>query len=178
MVRAPSASAQKVILYFHGGGYVIGSINSHRHLVSELSRASGMSALLLGYRLAPEAPFPAALEDACAAYRWLLVEGIRPEKIMLGGDSADCGLAIATLVALRDAGEALPAAAICISPWTDLEAIGESYTTRAANDPMCHRPGILRLAEICLAGRNPRTPLASSLYGDLRRLPPLTIHVG
>ena len=177
-VRAPGASGEKVILYFHGGGYVIGSINSHRNLVANLSRSSGMSVLLLGYRLAPEAPFPAAVEDACAAYRWLLREGVKPEKIVLGGDSAGGGLAIAALVALRDVGERLPAAGICTSPWTDLEASGESYTTRAAQDPMCHQRGILRLAEIYLAGQNPRSPLASPLYADLRGLPPLLIHVG
>jgi acetyl esterase/lipase len=177
-LAAPGAREDEVVLYFHGGGYVIGSIDTHRALVGRISRASAMTALILGYRLAPEHPFPAALEDATAAYRWLLSTGIRPEKIVLAGDSAGGGLAIATLVALREGGVPLPAAAVCISPWTDLEVSGESMTSRAAIDPMCHKQGISRLAEIYLAGRDPRSPLASPLNADLTGLPPLLVHVG
>jgi epsilon-lactone hydrolase len=177
-IKAPGASDQKVLLYFHGGGYVIGSLNSHRELVARLSRATGLSAFALDYRLAPEHPFPAAIDDAIAAYKWLLVSGVNPNGIVIGGDSAGGGLAIATLVHLRDAREALPACGICISPWVDLEASGESYTLRDAIDPMCHKQEILNPAKTYLAGHDPRAPLASPLHADLQGLPPLLIHVG
>jgi monoterpene epsilon-lactone hydrolase len=177
-IKAPGASDEKVLLYFHGGGYVIGSLNSHRELIARLSRATGLSALAVDYRLAPEHPFPAAVDDAIAAYKWVLASGIDPNRIIIGGDSAGGGLAIATLISLRDAGEDLPACGVCISPWVDLEASGESYTLRAALDPMCHKQEILNLAKTYLAGQDPRTPLASPLHADLVGLPPLLIHVG
>jgi acetyl esterase/lipase len=177
-VKAPGASEEKVLLYFHGGGYVIGSLNSHRELIARLSRASGLSALAVDYRLAPEHPFPAAVDAAIAAYKWLLASGIEPNRIVIGGDSAGGGLAIATLVSLRDAVEDLPACVVCISPWVDLEASGKSYTLRATIDPMCHKQEILNLAKTYLAGQDPRAPLASPLYANLRGLPPFLIHVG
>lgn len=177
-VKAPGVSAEKVMLYFHGGGYVIGSLNSHRELVARLSRASGISALALEYGRAPERPFPTAVKDATAAYRWLVARGFDPSRIAIAGDSAGGGLAIAALVALRDAGDPLPACGVCMSPWVDLEATGDSYVTRAKRDPLCNRKGILNLAKLYLAGHDPRLPLAAPLHADLRNLPPLLIHVG
>src|SRR5882757_793775 len=120
------ATPSRALLYFHGGGFFFGSLQSHRHLVSRLAVAAGVTAVSIDYRLAPEHPFPAALDDAVAAYRWLLTQGSRPEDIALGGDSAGGGLALATLIYLRDRGETLPAAAICISPSTDLAKEGAS----------------------------------------------------
>src|SRR5438105_3214737 len=131
-VSVPNSDPSVVLYYLHGGGYVVGSLNTHRDLVSRLCRAAGCRALNIDYRLAPEHPFPAAVEDAVAGYRWLLAQGVEPERVIIAGDSAGGGLTVATLIALRDAGERLPAAAVCISPWTDLEGTGESAKTRAA----------------------------------------------
>jgi acetyl esterase/lipase len=172
------AGTERVILYLHGGGYVLGSINTHRELVSRIARASGARALLIDYRLAPEHPFPAAVEDATAAYRWLLGQGIAPERLVIAGDSAGGGLTVATLVALRDADDPLPAAAVCLSPWVDLEAIGESMTTKAEGDPNIQRNLVTMLAAAYLAGADPRSALAAPLYADLSGLPPLLIQVG
>ena len=177
-VQAPNAIAQRVILYLHGGGYVIGSIATHRGLAGRLSQAAAARVLLLDYRLAPEHPFPAAVDDATAAYRWLLAQGVEPARLVIAGDSAGGGLTIATLVALRDAGVPLPAAAVCQSPWIDLEGLGESVTTKAATDPLVQKDMLLQLGAWYLAGANPRTPLAAPLYADLRQLPPLLIQVG
>jgi acetyl esterase/lipase len=134
--------------------------------------------LLIDYRLAPEHPHPAAVEDAVAAYRFLLQQGISPKRIALAGDSAGGGLVVATLVALRDAGEKLPAAGVSLSPWIDLECLGESMKTKAALDPMVQKEGVLQLAALYLGGKSPRTPLAAPLYADLSGLPPLLIQVG
>jgi epsilon-lactone hydrolase len=177
-IQAPGADPKRVILYLHGGGYVIGSIRTHREMISRLSRAAGVRCLAVDYRLAPEHPFPAAVEDATTAYRWLVKQGISPKKIVVAGDSAGGGLTIATLVNLRDQRDELPAAAVPISPWVDLEGIGESMTARAALDPMVQKPGLLQLAGHYLAGKSPRTPLAAPLYADLTGLPPLLIQVG
>jgi len=177
-VSTPEASAARVILYLHGGGYVIGSINTHRDLASRLSRAAGARVLLIDYRLAPEHPFPAAVDDATAAYRWLLATGVAPAQIAIAGDSAGGGLTVATLVALRDAGAPLPAAGVCLSPWVDLEGIGASMTTKASVDPMVQRDGLLQMAALYLNGQPARTPLAAPLYADLTGLPPLLVQVG
>ncbi len=177
-VAAPNAAEDRLILYLHGGGYVIGSINTHRDLAARLSRAAQARVLVIDYRLAPEHPFPAAVEDATAAYRWLLANGADPRCTVVAGDSAGGGLTVATLVALRDASDPLPAAGICFSPWIDLEAIGESMTSRAALDPMVQRDLVLPMAQAYLAGADPRTPLAAPLYADLHGLPPLLIQVG
>lgn len=177
-VVAPGALANRVLLYLHGGGYVIGSINTHRDLAGRLSRAAAARVLVIDYRLAPEHPYPAAVEDATAAYRWLLRNGATPARTVIAGDSAGGGLTVATLVALRDAGEPLPAAGICLSPWVDLEGLGASMTTRAGADPMVQKPGLLEFAGLYLGGAAPRTPLAAPLYADLQGLPPLLIHVG
>jgi len=166
------------VLYLHGGGYVIGSPRSHRHLAAAIASAGQATGLLLDYRLAPEHPFPAAVEDATAAYRWLLEQGIAPGHVVIGGDSAGGGLTVATLVALRDAGVPRPAAGVCISPWTDLTFGGASYRTRAQSDPIVSRPGIDGMAQAYLGATPPRTPLASPLFADLRGLPPLLIQVG
>lgn len=177
-VEAPDAAADRVIMYLHGGGYVAGSLLTHRELVGRLSRASGARALSVDYRLAPEHPFPAAIEDATAAYRWLLAQGIAPGKIVIAGDSAGGGLTIAALLAIRDAKLARPAAGVAISPWVDLEGSGESVQTRAAADPMVQGDGLKGMAKLYLGDVGPRAPLASPIYADLKGLPPLLIHVG
>lgn len=177
-VCAPNAASDRVILYVHGGGYIMGSVNTHRDLMGRLSRAAQARVLGLNYRLAPESPFPAPVEDATAAYRWLLAQGIKPSRIAIGGDSAGGGLVVATLVALRDAGQPLPAAGVCLSPWTDMENTGASMTTKAKADPVVQREMVGVIAKLYLGGKDPRSPLASPLYADLHGLPPLLIQVG
>jgi len=177
-IAAPGAAEDRVILYLHGGGYVIGSINTHRELMIRFSRAANARVLGLNYRLAPESPFPAAVEDATAAYRWLLAQGIKPNRIAVAGDSAGGGLTVATLVSIRDAKLPTPAAGVCLSPWVDMEGLGESMTTRASVDPMVQKAGLQMMANLYLSGKDPRTPLAAPLYADLKGLPPLLIQVG
>ena len=177
-IIAPGGEENRIILYLHGGGYVMGSINTHREMVSHISRAAKARILIIDYRLAPEYPFPAAVEDSTAAYRWLLKQGIDPGRIVIAGDSAGGGLTVATLVALRDEGGPLPAAAVCLSPWVDMEAIGQSMTTKAEEDPMVQREAIIRMGEAYLGGADARTPLAAPLYADLTGLPPILIQVG
>jgi len=177
-IRAPQARMDRVMLYFHGGGYVIGSMRTHRAMLAGISRASDFSVLGLEYRLAPENPFPAPVEDALTAYRWLLQMGIAPGKIVLGGDSAGGGLVVLALVALRYMGEPMPAAGVCISPWVDMEATGNSFLTNAAVDPSVSKERIVQIAKVYLAGKHPRAPLASPLYADLHGLPPLLSLVG
>lgn len=177
-LRPPAAEPGRVVLYLHGGGYVIGSPRSHRHLAAAIATAAGARALLLDYRLAPEHPFPAAVDDATAAYRWLLDQGVAPRGIVIAGDSAGGGLTVATLLALREAGVPLPAAAVCISPWVDLTCGGDSYRTKADADPIVRRGGVEEMARAYLGATPPRTPLASPLFADLRGLPPVLIHVG
>ncbi len=174
----PGGAGDRAILYVHGGGYVIGSIASHRHLVAALARAAGTRALSLNYRLAPEHPFPAAVEDALAGYRFLLASGFAPGKIAVAGDSAGGGLTVATLVAAREAGLPQPACGFCISPWVDLEGLGASMTTKAAVDPMVQKEGLGGMAAAYLNGAAPRTPLAAPLHADLKGLAPLLIQVG
>lgn len=177
-LRPPGAVAGRVVLYLHGGGYVIGSPRSHRHLAAAIASAGGASGLLLDYRLAPEHPHPAAVDDAVGAYRWLLDQAVAPGHIVIAGDSAGGGLTVATLLALRDAGVALPAGGVCISPWVDLTCSGGSYGTKAEADPIVRRAGVEEMARAYLGTAAPRTPLASPLFADLRGLPPLLIHVG
>ena len=177
-VSVPTSSADRVVLYVHGGAYVIGSINTHRDLAGRIARASGGRVLNVDYRLAPEHPHPAAIDDATTAYRWLLSTGQAPERTAIAGDSAGGGLTLATLVALRDAGDRLPAAGVCLSPWVDLEGIGESMSSRAHLDPMVQKDHLLRMAKLYLGDLHPRTPLAAPLYADLSGLPPLLIQVG
>lgn len=178
----PNASSDRVILYLHGGGYVMGSINTHRAMVARIARAAQARALALDYRLAPEHPFPAAVEDATAAYRWLLAQGYKPNKIVIAGDSAGGGLVLATLVKLRDANVALPACAVPISPWTDMEGTGASMKTNADKDPMVapsgSNGGLFNMAKAYVGNANPKDPLASPLHADYHGLPPLLIQVG
>ncbi|MBM3222655.1 MAG: alpha/beta hydrolase [Candidatus Tectomicrobia bacterium] len=177
-VVAPGADTGRTLLYLHGGGYVIGSINTHRDLAARLSRAAAARVLLIDYRLAPEHPHPAAVDDAVTAYRWLLQQGAAPTSTVIAGDSAGGGLTVAALVALRAAGAPLPAAGVCISPWVDLEGIGDSMSSKASVDPIVQLPGLQWFAGLYLNGAHPRTPLAAPLYADLHGLPPLLIHVG
>jgi acetyl esterase/lipase len=156
----------------------MGSVNTHREMVARLSKAAGARALVLNYRLAPEHPFPAAVDDAVAAYRWLLSQNIQPSRVVVAGDSAGGGLTLATLVALRDAKVPMPAAGVCISPWADMEGIGESMTTRAKADPLVQKEMLLNMAKLYLGGKDPKNPLAAPLYADFHGLPPLLIHVG
>ncbi len=165
-------------MYLHGGGYVIGSLDSHRHLVAEAGRACGVAALALDYRLAPEHPFPAAVDDALAGYRFLLGRGLAPGRIAIAGDSAGGGLVVSAMVAIRDAGLPQPACGWCISPWVDMEAAGETMTSRAASDPTVQRAGILDMARLYLNGADPRSPLASPIHADFKGLAPLMIQVG
>ena len=177
-VAAPGAEADRAVLYLHGGGYVIGSCNTHRNLAYNLSAAARARVLLLDYRLAPEAPFPAALDDAVAAYGWLLDEGFRADRLSIGGDSAGGGLTAATLVALRQRGQPLPAAGLCISPWVDMEGVGASMTGKLDDDPLLNHDLLLWFSERYLAGADARAPLAAPIYADLAGLPPLLIQVG
>jgi monoterpene epsilon-lactone hydrolase len=177
-LSSPAASQDQVLLYLHGGGYNAGSCLTHRDLAARLCLASGVRVLQLDYRLAPENPFPAAVEDAAAGYQWLLERGFQPEQIVIGGDSSGGGLALAALLWLRDHGVALPAAGVVLSPMTDLALEGPSMQTRAALDPMISRESLARAVGYYIGDRDPKMPLASPLYADLRGLPPLLIQVG
>jgi monoterpene epsilon-lactone hydrolase len=175
---SPDADPSRVVLYFHGGGYVIGSLDSHRHMVAEIGRAARARTLAIDYRLAPEHPFPAAVDDAMDAYRFLLSRGVQPRGITIAGDSAGGGLVVAAMVAIREAGLPQPACGWPISPWVDMEAIGGSMTSKAATDPTVQQAGILDMAKLYLKDANPRSPLAAPIYADLRGLAPLLIQVG
>jgi monoterpene epsilon-lactone hydrolase len=175
---SPDADPSRVVLYFHGGGYVIGSLDSHRHMVAEIGRAARARTLAIDYRLAPEHPFPAAVDDAIDAYRFLLSRGVQPSGITIAGDSAGGGLVVAAMVAIREAGLPQPACGWPISPWVDMEAIGGSMTSKAATDPTVQQAGILDMAKLYLKDANPRSPLAAPIYADLRGLAPLLIQVG
>lgn len=177
-LRAPGSDAARVLLYLHGGGYTLGSINTHRALAGELSRAAACAVLLIDYRLAPEAPYPAAVDDAVAAYQWLLDQGHAPVRLAVAGDSAGGGLTAATLIALRERGLSQPRAAVCISPWSDLCCSNASYQTRAAADPMIAPADVAWMAGLYLQGADPKSAFASPNRADLRGLPPLLIHVG
>jgi acetyl esterase/lipase len=168
---------EKVLFYTHGGGYVSGSCSDHRGFVAKVLKGSGVRALLFEYRLAPEYPFPAALEDPLTAYRWVLAQGVSPANIIIMGESAGGGLCLATLLALRDQAIPLHAAAVALSPWADLKLTGESIQTRAkvSIDP----PGMSTVCSKYYAGeQEPGLPYISPLYGDLYGLPSLLIYVG
>jgi len=178
-ITTPNVLDERVIYYLHGGGYAIGSINTHREMVSRLSRAASARVLIIDYRLAPENPFPAALGDSITAYRWLLSSGVSPDRLVIAGESAGGGLTLATLVSLRDAGEPLPRAEVCLSPWVDLALTGELDATYSEEaDPLVDGALGLIWAKAYLGDTSPRTPLASPLYADLTGLPPLLIQVG
>ena len=175
---APGSDPSRVLLFFHGGGYCSGSIASHRGMVTEAGRAAGVRTLAVGYRLAPEHPFPAALEDAGAAYRFLRDQGIAPSKIVIGGDSAGGGLSLATMLTLRNANTPLPGCAWLVSPWVDLQMTGASMTKKADVDPLIQKTYLEELAAAYLAGTDPADPRVSPLHADLTGLPPLLIQVG
>jgi acetyl esterase/lipase len=176
---APGSDASRALLFFHGGGYCSGSILSHRRLVTEAGRAGAMRTLAVAYRLAPENPFPAALEDAMAAWQFLRDQGYAPQNIVVGGDSAGGGLTLALLTRLRDASSALPACAWLMSPWTDLTLSGATLATRDAIDPIIHKGYLRELADAYLPAAIDRTdPRVSPLYADLTGLPPLLVQVG
>jgi monoterpene epsilon-lactone hydrolase len=177
-VAAPGSDPGRAVLFLHGGGYAIGSINTHRRLAYDISAASGARVLVIDYRLAPEHPFPAAVDDAATAWRWLLQQGLAPNRLAIAGDSAGGGLTIASLVNLRDQKLGLPACAVAISPWVDLEGQGNSITARAAQDPMVQKDGLLWMAGMYLAGKDARTPLAAPIHAELKGLPPILVQVG
>jgi monoterpene epsilon-lactone hydrolase len=175
----PGSDASRVLLFFHGGGYCSGSIRSHRRMVSEVGRAAGIRTLAVSYRLAPEHPFPAALDDAAATWRFLLSQGITAAHIAVGGDSAGGGLSAALINLLRDAHEELPACAWLVSPWTDLTMSGSTLATKDAVDPLIHKPYLCELADAYVpAGMDRKDPRVSPLYSDLRGFPPTLIQVG
>jgi len=176
---APDSDPSRVLLYFHGGGYCSGSILSHRRLVTEAGRAAGVRTLAVGYRLAPEHPFPAALQDALTAWRFLRRQGIAAERIAVGGDSAGGGLAVVLMTELRDAKEALPGCAWLASPWTDLTMSGSTMATKEAVDPLINKAYLEALAMAYLPPRmNRKDPRVSPLYADLAGLPPTMVQVG
>jgi len=175
---APGAQSDRVLLYFHGGGYTIGGIHSHRQLCADLSRAVGLRVLSVDYRLGPEHPYPAAVEDAVVAYRYLLEQGFAPEKIALAGDSAGGGLTAATLVALRDAGDRLPAAGVCLSPWLDLTQSSGTYASKANEDPLVSKETLDLMSAAYLDGQDARQATASPAFAELAGLPPILIQVG
>jgi len=177
-IEQPGVAADAALLYLHGGGYVIGSAEGYRVLAAGLARAAGVTGWSIDYRLAPEHPFPAAIEDVAAAYRALLAQGIAPGRIVLAGDSAGGGLAVAALVHLRDAGLPLPAAALAISPWADLACTGHSITAKMDEDPALTVEGLRACAARYVGDGDLAAPLASPVHADLHGLPPLLIQVG
>lgn len=172
----PNVSSKSVIVYLHGGAWVLGWYNNHRMLAAHIGQASQSRVLAVDYRLAPEYPFPAALEDSLAAYRWLLKYGIEPNQIVIAGDSAGGNLALTTLMALGDDGDPLPAGAVCISPMTDLTGSGETLHTN--KDVLLTPKFALSMSRYYIGNQDARLPLISPHYGDMTGLPPLLIHAG
>ena len=177
-ISQSNADSERVLLYLHGGAYVLGSFKSHRDLVARLSIASGVRGLLIDYRLAPEHVFPAAIDDAVTAYRWLLANGTKPEHIVVGGDSAGGGLTLALLQTLRDKNIPLPAGAVLLSPWTDLVGAVESRTTRDAADPWISGQAITFVSGFYAGTEDAHNPLISPIHADMHGFPPLFIDVG
>lgn len=177
-VEAPGARQDRGLLYFHGGGYVLGGLDTHHELMGRLSRYCQAPVLGLDYRLAPEHPYPAAVDDATTAYLELIERGIKAEQILLGGDSAGGGLALACLLRLKAEGQPLPAGAILFSPWTDLTGSGASTISRADLDPMVSAALLAPMAKLYRADRDAADPEISPLFGDLSGLPPLLVQVG
>lgn len=175
-IAAPGA-ANDVIVYLHGGAYTLGSINTAREVAARLAHTTNTRALVVEYRLAPEHPYPAAIEDVLIVYRWLRKE-VASSRVVIAGDSAGGGLALAMLIALRDAGEILPAGAVCISPWTDLALTGDSIQDKAATDPILDADSLATYARYYAGDKALTFPLLSPLYADLKGLPPLLIQVG
>jgi acetyl esterase/lipase len=177
--HVPASDLSRVLLFFHGGGYCSGSIRSHRRMVSEAGRAAAVRTLAIDYRLAPEHPYPAALDDALAAWRFLRREGIAAAQVAVGGDSAGGNLTIALINRLRAAGEALPGCAWLVSPWTDLTMSGATLASKDAIDPLIHKAYLEELAAAYVpAGVDRADPRVSPLHSDLAGLPPTLIQVG
>jgi acetyl esterase/lipase len=175
----PGSDPSRVLMFFHGGGYCSGSIRSHRRLVTEAGRAARMRTLAVGYRLAPEYPFPAAYDDAMTAWRFLRNQGIAAAHIAIGGDSAGAGLTLGLIGRLRDGHEELPACAWLISPWTDLTMSGSTLASKAPVDPLIHKEYLNELADAYLpAGIDRKDPRVSPLYADFRNFPPTLIQIG
>jgi epsilon-lactone hydrolase len=172
------AGSDRVIYYLHGGGYISGSAKTNRPITVPLARRLKRRVFSLDYRLAPEHHFPAGLDDAVTGYRWLLSTGINPGNISVAGDSAGGGMTLALAMRLRESGEPLPACLVCLSPWTDMTASGESITANSGCDPMFVTEDIHRYANAYLGRESPHNPLASPLLGDLKGLPPLLLQVG
>src|SRR5688572_20148692 len=169
----------RVILYFHGGGYLLGSPRTHERLTGHLANAVGCRVLSVDYRLAPEHPHPAAVQDATAAYRWLLAQGYKPERIGISGDSAGGGLTLATLLSLKQNDLPQPAVAVALSPWTDMEATGDSMASNQGKDLIIQKSGIFDMAASFLGeGNSARDPLAAPLHGDYAGLAPFYLQVG
>jgi len=177
-LSGPRSSDNSVILYLHGGCYATGSVDTHRDLMTRLSSEASIRVLGLNYRLAPMHPFPAAVEDAAAAYRWLLGNGFEPARIAIVGDSAGAGLALAATITMREQGLPLAGAIVCLSPWVDLAVTGASMESKAREDPIVSREMLLGWGKLYLGDHDPQTPLASPLYADLDHIPPLLIQVG
>lgn len=176
-ITSPSGRSRN-ILYFHGGGYALGSSKAYAEMTSWIARAAQARVFVLDYRRAPEYRFPAALEDALLAYRWLLSAGADPRTVTIAGDSAGGGLTLALLTSLAGRGLPMPSSAVCISPWVDLEMTGASISAKADDDPLLTRQGLQQFADWYLGGQDPRNPLVSPLHADLRGLPPLLVQVG
>jgi monoterpene epsilon-lactone hydrolase len=173
-----NASAEKVVLYLHGGGYVSGFLPSYYLMCATLSDVTGARVLLPDYSLAPESVFPAALEDALSVYVWLLEKGFSAENILIAGDSAGGGLTLATTLALRDEGRALPRGLVLLSPWTDLTFSGDSHKTNAKNSVILHPENLHLWAKSYIAHADPRTPHISPAFADMMNFPPMLIQVG
>ena len=175
----PGSDPSRVLMFFHGGGYCSGSIQSHRRLVTEAGRAAKMRTLAVAYRLAPEYPFPAAYDDALTAWRFLRDQGIAAAHIAVGGDSAGAGLTLALISRLHDAHEEVSACVWLISPWTDLTMSGSTFASKAAADPLIHKEYLNELADAYLpAGTDRKDPRVSPLYADFRNFPPMLIQIG
>jgi monoterpene epsilon-lactone hydrolase len=175
----PGSDASRVLLFFHGGGYCSGSILSHRRMVTEAGREARVRTLAVGYRLAPEHPFPAAFDDALTAWRFLRRHGTAAANVAIGGDSAGGGLTVALINRLRDAQEELPGCAWLVSPWTDLTMSGSTLVTKDAVDPLIHKAYLNELADAFLpAGIDRKDPRVSPVYADLKGFPPTLIQVG
>jgi len=178
-LKTPGVAAENLILYLHGGSYTAGSFNSHKDLVQRLSREAKCSVITVEYGLAPEHPFPKGLNDVIKIYNWLInEEKFKPNKIVIVGDSAGGGLTLATLLKLRDLGITLPAAGVCLSPWTDLAFTGESYYDKNISDPGIALDELMFAAKLYIGNNDPKNPYISPVYADLKGLPPLLIHVG
>jgi monoterpene epsilon-lactone hydrolase len=177
-VTAPGVDQRRAILYLHGGGFIFGSLSSHKRLAFDISAACSARVLLVAYRLAPEHPFPAALEDSLTAWRWLTDQAVDVNRLSMAGDSAGAGLALAAMLKLREDKSNLPICAALVSPWVDLEANSESLVNRSSRDPMVQKEVLLWMADLYLNGADARAPYTSPVNADLRGLPPILVQSG